>query len=202
MKLTRRTLAVLTGALLGGLAASASAQTKWDLPSAYPASNFHTENLAQFAKDVQAATGGKLTIQVHDNASLFKAPEIKRAVQTGNAQMGEFFLVSFQNESQIFGADGLPFLVSSYDEAFKLYQAQKPALQKLLDNDREKYEKFFAAFGPQIKYGVLADYGAKKETLQDLLLYWSSKEGKLISLKEYVAAGRLGRKTGRGVYQY
>ena len=64
----------------------------------------------------------------------------------------------------------------------------KTELQKLMDNDREKYEKFFAAFGPQIKYGVLADYGAKKETLQDLLLYWSSKEGKLISLKEYVAA--------------
>ena len=64
----------------------------------------------------------------------------------------------------------------------------KSELQKLMDNDREKYEKFFAAFGPQIKYGVLADYGAKKETLQDLLLYWSSKEGKLISLKEYVAA--------------
>ena len=64
----------------------------------------------------------------------------------------------------------------------------KTELQKLMDNDREKYEKFFAAFGPQIKYGVLADYGAKKDTLQDLLLYWSSKEGKLISLKEYVAA--------------
>ena len=64
----------------------------------------------------------------------------------------------------------------------------KTELQKLMDNDREKYEKFFAAFGPQIKYGVLADYGAKKETLQDLLLYWSSKQGKLISLKEYVAA--------------
>ena len=64
----------------------------------------------------------------------------------------------------------------------------KAELQKLLDNDREKYEKFFAAFGPQIKYGVLADYGAKKEALQDLLLYWSSKEGKLISLKEYAAA--------------
>ena len=64
----------------------------------------------------------------------------------------------------------------------------KTELQKLMDNDREKYEKFFASFGPQIKYGVLADYGAKKETLQDLLLYWSSKQGKLISLKEYVAA--------------
>ena len=72
--------------------------------------------------------------------------------------------------------------------AQKLEKKIKSELQKLMDNDREKYEKFFAAFGPQIKYGVLADYGAKKETLQDLLLYWSSKEGKLISLKEYVAA--------------
>ena len=64
----------------------------------------------------------------------------------------------------------------------------KSELQKLMDNDREKYEKFFAAFGPQIKYGVLADYGAKKDALQDLLLYWSSKQGKLVSLKEYAAA--------------
>lgn len=132
MKLTRRTLAVLTGALLGGLAASASAQTKWDLPSAYPASNFHTENLAQFAKDVQAATGGKLTIQVHDNASLFKAPEIKRAVQGGQAQAGEFLMVNFQNEWPLWGLDGLPFLATSYAESFKLYQASKAAVQKKL----------------------------------------------------------------------
>ena len=132
MKLTRRTLAVLTGALLGGLAASASAQTKWDLPSAYPASNFHTENLAQFAKDVQAATGGKLTIQVHDNASLFKAPEIKRAVQGGQAQAGEFLMVNFQNEWPLWGLDGIPFLATSYAESFKLYQASKATLQKKL----------------------------------------------------------------------
>ncbi len=64
----------------------------------------------------------------------------------------------------------------------------KTELQKLLDNDREKYEKFFAAFGPQLKYGTLADYGAKKDMLQELLLYWSNKEGKLVSLKEYCAA--------------
>jgi TRAP-type C4-dicarboxylate transport system substrate-binding protein len=93
----------------------------------------HSKNNELFVKDVDAATGGKLKITPHFGASLFKMPEIKRAVQTGNAQMGEFFLVSFQNESQIFGADGLPFLVSNYDDAFKLYQAQKPALQKLLD---------------------------------------------------------------------
>ncbi len=116
-----------------GFAGAAAAQTKWDFATAYGPGNFHSKNNELFVKEVDAATGGKLKITPHFGASLFKMPEIKRAVQTGNAQMGEFFLVSFQNESQIFGADGLPFLVSSYDEAFKLYQAQKPALQKLLD---------------------------------------------------------------------
>ena len=131
----RHTLATLVGLCLGALAASAGAQTKWDLPSAYPASNFHTENLAQFAKDVQAATGGKLTIQVHDNASLFKAPEIKRAVQGGQAQAGEFLMVNFQNEWPLWGLDGIPFLATSYAESFKLYQASKATLQKKLAED-------------------------------------------------------------------
>jgi len=115
------------------LSIPALAQTKWDLPAAYPATNFHSVNLEQFAKDVDKATGGKLKIQVHPNASLYKAPEIKRAVQQGQAQIGEILLVNFQNEWQIFGADGLPFLATSYDEAMKLYQAQKPLLQKKLD---------------------------------------------------------------------
>ena len=111
---------------------SASAQTKWDLPAAYPANNFHTENLTQFAADVDKATSGKLKITVHANASLFKAPEIKRAVQGGQAQIGEILLVNYQNEWQIFGADGLPFLADSYDESMKLYKAQKPLLEKKL----------------------------------------------------------------------
>jgi len=113
-------------------AGSAFAQTKWDLPAAYPANNFHTENLTQFAADVDKATAGKLKITVHANASLFKAPEIKRAVQGGQAQIGEILLVNYQNEWQIFGADGLPFLADSYDESMKLYKAQKPALEKKL----------------------------------------------------------------------
>ncbi len=116
-----------------GLTVQAQAATKWDLASAYPAFNFHTQNLAQFAKDVDAATQGDLKITVHSGASLFKMPEIKRAVQGDQAQAGEFFMVSFQNEWQPFGLDGLPFLASNYDEAWKLYQAQKPALEKKLD---------------------------------------------------------------------
>ena len=114
------------------LAAGATAQTKWDLAAAYPATNFHTENLTAFAADVDKATGGKLKITVHANASLFKAPEIKRAVQGGQAQAGEILLVNYQNEWQLFGADGLPFLADSYDSAMKLYAAQKPLLDKKL----------------------------------------------------------------------
>ncbi len=108
------------------------AQTKWDLPTAYPANNFHTENITQFVADVDKASGGKLKITVHANASLFKAPEIKRAVQGGQAQMGEILMANYQNEWQIFGTDGIPFLADSYDAAWKLYQAQKPALEKKL----------------------------------------------------------------------
>jgi TRAP-type transport system periplasmic protein len=117
---------------LAAAAFGAVAQTRWDLPSAYPAANFHTENLVQFASDVQKESGGKLVITVHANAALFKAPEIKRAVQGGQAQAGEVLLANFQNEWQIYGVDGLPFLADSYDAAWKLYKAEKPALEKKL----------------------------------------------------------------------
>jgi len=130
MKVPPALLAAALGALLA--TSAVQAQTKWDLPAAYPASNFHTENLSQFAADVDKATGGKLKITVHAGASLFKAPEIKRAVQGGQAQMGEILLANFSNEWPIYAADGLPFLADSYDEAAKLYKVQKPLLEKKL----------------------------------------------------------------------
>jgi TRAP-type C4-dicarboxylate transport system substrate-binding protein len=128
----KRRLFSTTAIVLAFSATGSFAQTKWDLPAAYPATNFHTENITQFAKDVDAATGGKLKITVHANGSLFKAPEIKRAVQGGQAQAGEILLANFQNEWQLFGADGLPFLADSYDESAKLYKVQKPFLEKKL----------------------------------------------------------------------
>jgi TRAP-type transport system periplasmic protein len=121
---------VAAAALLAGVAAQA--QVKWDLPAAYPATNFHSENLAAFAADVDKATGGKLKITVHPGASLFKAPEIKRAVQGGQAQAGEILLANFQNEWPLYGADGLPFLADSYDASAKLWRLQKPILEKKL----------------------------------------------------------------------
>jgi len=114
-------------------AGAAGAQTKWDMPTAYPATNFHTENADQFAKDIEKATGGKLKIQIHAGASLFKAPEIKRAVQGNQAQIGEILLVNFENENAIYGADGVPFLATSYADATKLWKAQKPMISALLE---------------------------------------------------------------------
>ena len=123
----RHTLSFMLAAASLSLAGTALAQTKWDLPAAYPASNFHSVNLTTFAAEVD-----KVKITVHANASLFKAPEIKRAVQGGQAQAGEILMANFQNEWQIYGSDGLPFLASSYDDSMKLYRAQKPLLEKKL----------------------------------------------------------------------
>ena len=125
-------LVALAAAL--GLAVSlpALAQTKWDLPTAYPASNFHTENMQQFVADVDKGSAGKLKIQLHPNASLFKAPEIKRAVQGGQVQAGEILLVNFENEDPLYGLDGIPFLATSYVESQKLYKASRKALEEKL----------------------------------------------------------------------
>ena len=109
-----------------------AAQTKWDMPTAYPANNFHTENIQQFVNDVDKASGGKLKITVHANASLFKAPEIKRAIQGGQAQAGEILLVNFENEDPLYGLDGVPFLATSYAGALKLYKAERRALEDKL----------------------------------------------------------------------
>jgi TRAP-type C4-dicarboxylate transport system substrate-binding protein len=122
-------LAVAAAALT---ALGATAQTKWDMPTAYPAQNFHTENVAAFAADVDKRTGGKLKITVHPGASLFKAPEIKRAVQGGQAQAGEILMVNFENENPLWGLDGVPFLATSYEQSMKLYKAQKKAIDDLL----------------------------------------------------------------------
>ncbi len=131
MKMMRPVLLAAAGVI--ALASSpVSAQTKWNLPAAYPPSNPHTENLTLFSKDVADATGGKLQITVHAGASLFKAPEIKRAVQTGQAQMGEVLISLHENEDPMFGLDVVPFVATSYPDALKLWKASKPAIEKKL----------------------------------------------------------------------
>ena len=123
----------MTVAALALGAGAALAQTAWVLPSAYPPANYHTENLMQFASDVDAATNGALKITVHPGAALFKAPEIKRAVQTGQAQAGEVLISLHENENPVFGIDVVPFLATSFEQSKKLWEASKPTVEKVLD---------------------------------------------------------------------
>lgn len=121
--------AAATALSFGG---QALAQQKWDMPTGYPASNFHTENIQQFAKDVEQATAGKLKITVHDGGSLFKANEIKRAVQGGQAQIGEIIISGYSNENALFGLDSIPFLATSYADAQKLWKVSRAATEAAL----------------------------------------------------------------------
>jgi TRAP-type C4-dicarboxylate transport system substrate-binding protein len=114
------------------LASMAQAQTKWDLPSGYAANTFQVQNLQYFADEVDKATAGKLKITLHPGASLFKANEIKRAVQSGQAPIGEFILSGASNENALFGIDSIPFLATSYAESKKLSDISNPYLEKLL----------------------------------------------------------------------
>jgi TRAP-type C4-dicarboxylate transport system substrate-binding protein len=122
---------------------AALAQTRWDMPTAYASSYFHTENIIQFAADVEKATEGKLKITVHSNASLFKGSEIKRAVQGGQAQIGEVLLSGYENEDPIYGVDTVPFLATTYADAMKLWKAS-----------RKPTEDRFAKQGLKILYVV------------------------------------------------
>lgn len=113
-------------------AVNAQAQVKWDLPTGYSANTFQTVNVQQFAKEVDELTGGKLKITLHPGGSLYKANELKRAVQTGQVPTAEFILSGAANENPLFGVDSIPFLTKSYAESHKLYQVSKPAQEKLL----------------------------------------------------------------------
>lgn len=145
MTLTRLTRRLTLGAALAALAVGplAAQTTKWDMPTPYPDGNYHTQNIRWFVDEVKKATNGAVEITVHSGASLFKMPEIKRAVSSGQAAIGEFLLSAYGNEDPIYEADGIPFLASGPAAAWKLYQAQKPML-----------EERFAKQGMRLLYSV------------------------------------------------
>jgi len=116
----------------------AQAGEKWDMPLAYAASNYHSENAAKFAAAVTEATGGELEIVTHPSGSLFKGGEIFRAVRTGQAPIGERLISALGNEDPLFEVDALPFLATSFEDAAKLYAASKPQLEKILDDKKLK----------------------------------------------------------------
>ena len=115
------------------LTSTSNAVEKWDMPMAYSATNFHSQNGVMFADAVRIATGGEIDITVHPGGSLFKGGEIKKAIQTGQVPIGERLLSGHQNESLIFGTDSIPFLATSYADSDKLWKHLRPELEKILD---------------------------------------------------------------------
>lgn len=134
MSFTRKLLLLLAAFTLAAtLSTTAGAATSWDMPTPYPDATFHTKNIAQFAADVEKATNGELKIKLHTAGSLFKHPEIKNAVRGGQVPAGEFFMSLLGNEHAVFATDSQPFLATNYEDAAKLWAAQKPIVEKLLD---------------------------------------------------------------------
>ena len=139
MKLLTPKTIKLTALATGMLTTTvAHAGTTWNMPMAYPASNYHSQNAMMFAEAVEKATGGKLKIRVHAGASLFKGDEIKRAVQTGQVFIGERLLSSHANDEPLFGTDSVPFLAPSFEEAALLWKAAKPIINQKIEEQNLK----------------------------------------------------------------
>ncbi len=129
---------LLTKMIAGSLALTfaagvANAGEKWDMPMAYNDGNFHTKNGKLFAEAVTTCTGGELEITVHGGGSLFKGNEIKRAIQTGQAQIGERILSAHANENAVFGYDSVPFMATSFEDSEKLKHAANDTLSSVLE---------------------------------------------------------------------
>ncbi|MBI1386149.1 MAG: C4-dicarboxylate ABC transporter substrate-binding protein [Rhizobiales bacterium] len=120
-------------AIAGAAGASTAHADKWDMPLAYAATNFHSENAAEFGKCVAGASGGAIDIVTHPSGSLFKGNEIWRAVQTGQAPIGERLISAHANENPLFGIDSVPFLASSFEESEKLWSVARDAVAQALD---------------------------------------------------------------------
>lgn len=134
MRLNKTTTYLLATAAMAFVALPAAAET-WDMPMAYPASNFHTVTAEGFADCVREGTDGDIDITIHANGALFAGADIKRAIQTGQVPIGERLLSGNQNENPIFGVDSIPFLVSSFDEHAGLWDAAQPVMEEVLAED-------------------------------------------------------------------
>lgn len=131
--------ALLTGVAMSiGMMTAAHAE-KWDMPLAYPASNYHSENAATFAKCVTDATEGNVEIVTHAGGALFSGDDIKRAVQTGQAPIGERLISAHANENPLFGIDSIPFLATSFEASEKLWKAALDPMKAALADDNLVY---------------------------------------------------------------
>ncbi|MCW8086159.1 TRAP transporter substrate-binding protein [Sabulicella glaciei] len=125
--MNRRSL--LGASALLPLSAGAFAQARWQMATPYPDGNFHTRNVRSFLEEVQGATGGRVQVQLHSNASLLPMPQIKAGVQRGQVQLGEILLSAYGNEDPFFEVDGIPQLVTTFAEARRLMEAARPFIE-------------------------------------------------------------------------
>lgn len=154
IRMLRRTFAgSLLALTLASGAALAQSPQKWDMPSAYGANSFIVKSFGDFADDVRARTNGLIDIVVHPGGSLYAGAEIMRAVRDGQVPIGERFMGAHANEDLIFGLDTLPFIATSQQDAWNLYQASKPELEKALA-ERNLKLLYTQLWAPQGLYSV------------------------------------------------
>jgi TRAP-type C4-dicarboxylate transport system substrate-binding protein len=142
----RRRTIIASGAAALALPALARAQTRWVMATAYPDGNYHTRNIRQFLQESEQASGGKLAVQLHSNASLLPMPQIKRGIQTGQVQMGEILMAAYGNEDPFFEVDFIPFLADTWDRAKALHQVTEPILKTRFE--RQGLTLLYCGFWP------------------------------------------------------
>jgi len=132
VKLTLKSILGAGGLAIALLASTAALADKWNMPVRSNERNYFTRNIMQFADEVKKATAGKLEIVIHPEDSLTKQPEVKRAVQTGQVQIGELLMSIHSNENPIFGIDAVPFMAKNSEEAKKLLGIVRPYIESRL----------------------------------------------------------------------
>ena len=131
MKSTFACVTVATALIMNAPAVLAE---KWDMPMAYAATNYHSEHGVMFADKVKEYTDGKLEITVHAGGSLFGGADIKRAVQTGQAPIGERIMSAHANEEPLLNWDNQPFLATTYKDSERLWEAAKDTVNETLSD--------------------------------------------------------------------
>ncbi len=132
----RALLGAATLGTAGAISRPAAAQTRWVMASPYPDGNFHTRNIRAFIEDVERATNGRLSIQLHSNATLLPMGQIKRGVQQGQVQIGEILLSVYGNEDPFFEVDGIPFLADTWEATAALNVATQPFIRARLERQQ------------------------------------------------------------------
>jgi TRAP-type C4-dicarboxylate transport system substrate-binding protein len=144
---------IFLGCLAASLGPGAGAQTILHVASAYPEDNFQTRNLQQFAAEVNAAIGKDLQLVVHPNGTLAKPADIYPQAAAGKIGGGEVLMSSLENVSPLYGVDSIPFLVSGYDDAQRLWRTSRPGIEKRFRQDGLQL-LFAAPWPPQNLYAT------------------------------------------------